>query len=181
VKKQLNVFSVSLVAVAFLVVASACSSTPAGSTTADKATPAQAEVNPTPAKEEANSTETAGGNDDSSNANVKIDSTKLLKDNGSGTAGDEVQSFKASDHKEYFDMQLSDFLKTGSNVKFVLTAVDTTAGKNINITEVNTKVVVGNKLTANLSMDKDFPVGSYKVDVTVNGKPLGSIDYTVTE
>ena len=112
---------------------------------------------------------------------VKIESYKLMKDNGSGEAGDEVKSFKAADHKQYFEVQLSDFLKMGSVVNWVFTAVDTSAGKNIKITEVNTKVLVGNVLSANLSMEQDFPVGKYKADITVDAKPLGVIEYTVTE
>lgn len=173
-KKYLRLMSMGMVAAALLVVVSACSSTPTESVT-------DQDANPAVSTEEGMAAETPAANEESSSAMVKMDSTKLLQDNGSGEAGDEVASFKASDHKQYFVVQLSDFLKTGSEVKWVFTAVDTTAGKNVNITEVNTTVVVGNVLNANLSLDKDFPVGSYKADITVDGKPLGSIEYSVTE
>jgi hypothetical protein len=78
-------------------------------------------------------------------------------------------------------VQLTAFLKVGSVVNWVFTAVDTTAGKDIKITEVNTNVTVANHLNANLSLNKDFPVGSYKADISVDGKPLGTIEYTVAE
>jgi hypothetical protein len=172
-KKYLRFMSMGMLAAALLVVVSACSSTPKESATDQDSKPA--------VSTEEMSAETPVASSDGSSAMVKIDSTKLLQDNGSGAAGDEVTSFKASDHKQYFAVQLSDFLKPGSEVKWVFTAVDTTAGKNVNITEVNTKVVIGNVLNANLSLDKDFPVGSYKADITVDGKPLGSIEYSVTE
>ncbi|HEX7556372.1 MAG TPA: hypothetical protein VF338_07090, partial [Leptolinea sp.] len=147
-KKSFQLLSMGFVSAALLLVVSACSSTPNEPAPVEKATTApQAEVNPTAVSDNANS---SGGM-------VKIDSYKLMQDNGSGAAGDEVKSFKATDHKQYFAVQLSDFMKMGSVVKWVFTAVDTSAGKDIKITEVNTKVVIGNQLSANLSLDKDFP------------------------
>lgn len=170
-KNYLRLLSMGIITTALLVTVAACSSTPSQPVSTEANTPApQTEVKPTEAQ---------AGNTDSSSQMVKIDSYKLMQDNSSGAAGDEVKSFKAADHKQYFDVQLSDFLKTGSVVKWVFTAVDTSAGKDITITEVNTKVVVGNHLTANLSLDKDFPTGKYKADISIDGKPLGSLDYTV--
>ena len=117
----------------------------------------------------------------SSDAPLKIESYKLMQDNGSGAAGDEVKSFKPANHVQYFTTQLSAFLKPGAKVKWIFTAVDTTAGKDVKITEADTTAVVANNLTSNLSLTKDFPVGKYKADITIDGAPLGPIEYTVAE
>jgi hypothetical protein len=174
-KKFLRLLTLGMAAAALVMVVSACSSTPKEGT----ATGNDTAVTQAATTEEAKPAETSANTDAGSNAMVTVVSTKLMKDNGSGAAGDEVKAFKAADHKQYFDVQLSDFLKAGTEVKWVFTAVDTTAGKDIKITEVNTTVVIGNKLTAFLTLDKDFPTGTYRGDILIDGKPLGSIDYTV--
>jgi hypothetical protein len=156
---------------ALILVAAACGSTPSE----------PAPVKPQATQDAQTSATTAPAAPASSDTAVQIESTKLRQDNGSGAAGDEVKSFKPTDHVQYFDVQLSGFLKQGSVVKWIFTAVDTTAGKDIKITEVDVNVLLGNNLTAHLSMDKDFPVGTYKADILVDGKPLGTINYTVAE
>jgi hypothetical protein len=175
-KHLLRTLSSGMIATALLLVVSACASAPAA--TAAPAAPADNSTVAAPA--DANPT-TAAGTTDSSAATAKIESYKLLKDNGSGAAGDEVKSFKPTDHVQFFDVQLTEFLKVGSVVNWVFTAVDTTAGKDVKITEANTTVTIGNHLSANLSLTKDFPVGKYKADILVDGKPIGSIEYTVAE
>jgi hypothetical protein len=161
-----NIFRLSLIGtvLSVLVIAAAgCStSTPAPAANQD----------PQVAATEASTTSQDGA--------VQVESYKLFQDDGSGAKGPEVTSFTAADHTQYFEVKLTGFLKPGANVKWVFTAVDTTAGKDIKITEVEFKVVVGNTLDANLKMDKDFPVGTYKAEITVDGQPLGTIDYSVT-
>ncbi len=158
-KRAIRFLSLLVIVSVFMAVAGACSATPSQATqdTSSGAAPA------------------------SSDGAVKIDSYKLLQDNGSGAAGDEVKSFKASQHVQYFDVSLSGFLKPGTAVKWVYTAVDTTAGKDVKITEADVTVVIGNKLTSTLKMDQDFPVGTYKIDILTDGKPLGTINYTVEQ
>ena len=157
-KKTLRSLSILLVVSLLAVILAACSGSSDPTTAAPAATTAPA-----------------------ADAEIKIDSFKLMKDNGSGAAGDEVKSFKPSDHVQYFDIQLTAFMKTGAVAKLVFTSVDTAAGKDVKITETDINVVVGNKLTANLKLEKDFPVGSYKIDVLVDGKPIGTVNYTVAE
>jgi hypothetical protein len=162
-----------LAATVLILVALACgSSTKVTSPTETQPTEAQ----PTEAVQASATTVPA-----SADGAVKMESYQLRVDNGSGEAGDEVKNFKPSDHTQYFEAQLNQLLKAGSVVKWVFTAVDTTAGKDIKITEVEVKVVLGNNLTSHLSMDNDFPVGTYKADIFIDGKPLTTIDYSVAE
>ena len=157
-------------ALTFILLAAACS-TPATSPTSTVLSATQ--------DNQANGAANSASSDTSA---ITIDSYKLLKSDSSGSAaGDEVKSFKPSDRAQYFDVQLNNFLKQGSKVKWVFTAVDTTAGKDVKITEVEIQVLLGNHLTSHLNLDKDFPVGTYKADITLDGRPLGTINYTVAE
>jgi hypothetical protein len=187
-KNYLQTLSLVIVALGLMVVVSACASAPSAPAAAvnDTAVP-QVEASSTAAPQTDASTaapQDSGNPTDApknSTGGAQIESYKLMQDNGSGAAGDEVKAFKPTDHVQYFDVQLTQFLNVGSTVNWVFTAVDTSAGKDIKITEVNTKVVVANHLNANLSLDKDFPTGKYKADISVDGKPLGTIEYTVAE
>jgi hypothetical protein len=112
---------------------------------------------------------------------LQIASYKLLQDNGSGAAGVEVKRFKPGDHVQYFDIQLTGFLKSGSMAKWVFTAVDTSVGKDIKLAEMENNVLPGNHLASRLSLDRDFLPGIYKVDIYIDQKLLGTIYYTVSQ
>ena len=117
-----------------------------------------------------------------SGGTATIASSTLMQDNGSGAAGNEVKSFKPSDHVQYFKVQLNGNVNVGSKVNWIFTAVDTTAGKDIKIADLNvTADVVANILSGKITLDKDFPVGKYKADISADGTPLGTIEYTVDQ
>lgn len=111
--------------------------------------------------------------------NIGVQSITLMRDNGSGEPGDVVQNFTPSDHNMHFEVKTTGLLSPGSKVKWVFTAVDTTEGKNIQITTFELDVLIANDLTATLTLDRDWPVGSYKADVSVNGTPLTTVNFTV--
>jgi len=108
-----------------------------------------------------------------------VASIALMRDDGSGEPGDVVQNFTPADRKMHFEVKTSGLLSPGSKVKWVFTAVDTTEGKNLLITTVETDVLVANDLTATLTLDRDWPVGTYKADVTINSEPLTIVNFTV--
>ena len=110
---------------------------------------------------------------------IGVASIALMRDDGSGEPGDVVQSFTPADRKMHFEVKTTGLLSPGSKVKWVFTAVDTTEGKNLQITTVETDVLVANDLTATLTLDRDWPVGTYKADVTINGEPLTIVNFTV--
>jgi hypothetical protein len=108
-----------------------------------------------------------------------VASIALMRDDGNGEPGDVVQSFTPADRKMHFEVKTTGLLSPGSKVKWVFAAVDTTEGKNLQITTVETDVLVANNLTATLTLDRDWPVGTYKADVTINGEPLTIVNFTV--
>jgi hypothetical protein len=111
--------------------------------------------------------------------NIGVQSITLMRDNGSGDPGDVVQNFTPADHNMHFEVKTTGLLSPGSKVKWVFTAVDTTEGKNLQITTFDLDVLIANDLTATLTLDRDWPVGSYKADVSVNGAPLTTVNFTV--
>jgi hypothetical protein len=114
-----------------------------------------------------------------SQGNVTITDVVLKRDDGSGAAGDTVDKFVATDHKQFFEATTSAALGPGSKVRWVFTAVDTTAGKDKKVQEVTLDVLLGNKLTANVSLPNDWPTGKYRADIYINDKLTKSLDYTV--
>ena len=112
---------------------------------------------------------------------VAIESFKIFRDNGSGEPGEEVDSFLPTDHVQHFEAETAEMLSSGSVVKWVFTAVDTTAGADLPITEVETTVLVANTLNAQLSLEEDFPVGTYSADIYVDNVLIDSFQYTVEE
>ena len=143
-----------------------------GSSTAAPAAPAtSAPAAPTAAPTDSSSSQ--------SQSDVTITDVKLMRDNGSGEAGDAVEKFLATDHKQYFEATTSSMLGPGSKVRWVFTAIDTTAGKNIKVQEATVDVLAGNKLTSYVSLPNDWPTGKYHADIYLNDKLLKSVDYTV--
>jgi hypothetical protein len=110
---------------------------------------------------------------------IRIESIKLMRDNGSGEPGDEVQSFTPADRKMHFEIKTTSMLPAGSKVLWVFIAVDIPDGKNIEITTVKTDVLAANVLSANLELPRDWPVGSYKADVYINDQLFKTIEYIV--
>lgn len=110
---------------------------------------------------------------------IGVESITLMRDNGSGDPGDVVQNFTPTDHKMHFEIKTSGLLSPGSKVKWVFTAVDTIEGKNLQITTVETDVLLANILNATLTLDRDWPAGKYKADVSVSGVPLTTVNFTV--
>jgi hypothetical protein len=119
------------------------------------------------------------GDEEAAPGEVKVNSFKLYIDDGSGEPGDEVSAFKPTDRIQHFEVNLDSMLKNGTVIKWVFTAVDTSAGQDIAITEVETTVLIGNNLTAQLEMDQDFPTGSYRADVYIDGTLLQGFEYKV--
>lgn len=110
---------------------------------------------------------------------IGVASIALMRDDGNGEPGDVVQSFTPADRKMHFEVKTTGLLSPGSKVKWVFAAVDTTEGKNLQITTVETDVLVANNLTATLTLDRDWPTGSYKAEVYLDDQLLTTVDYTV--
>ena len=144
-----------------------------GATATPSATSAPAATAASATDQPANTDKGAG------NEGVTIQSIVMKRDNGNNEAGDTVTQFLSTDRIQYFEVGTSRLLDPGTKVKWSFVAVKTDAGNDIAIKDVTTDVLVGNQLTAHISLPRDWPVGSYKVDLFFNEKLVKTIDYEV--
>ena len=111
---------------------------------------------------------------------VAMKAVKLMRDDGRGNAGEEVKSFRPSDRKQHFQVELAG-MKTGRmEAKWIFTAVETTAGKDIKIGEFKASGLVANVISGSVSLPRDWPSGSYKADLYLNDKLIKTIEYVVS-
>ncbi|HEX5414178.1 MAG TPA: hypothetical protein VFZ25_00830, partial [Chloroflexota bacterium] len=117
----------------------------------------------------------------SSSGPLAVDSVSLMRDDGSGKPGDTVTDFKPTDHKIFAEAKLNQ-AATGVPAKATWVAVDTSAGKNITIASVDLGTLEGaNTLDTNISMPRDLPTGSYRVDFYLNGSVAKSATFQVNQ
>ena len=111
---------------------------------------------------------------------IEVESVKLMRDDGGGNPGEGAQSFTPADHKMHFEITTTGMLSSGSKVKWVFTGVDTSEGKDLSVATFETDATSSaNVLTANVELERDWPTGSYKAEVYVDGQLLTTVDYTV--
>jgi hypothetical protein len=118
-------------------------------------------------------------NDKSSSANVEIKDAYLAHDNGRGEPGEKVQGFSASDRTMHCVIDLEQ-AQAGTTIKFDWIGVDAGDWKNHLIKELEyTTKPREKKILAQLTYPQDWPEGSYKIDIYVNGKFARTIAFQV--
>jgi len=112
------------------------------------------------------------------NADVYVERIHMAKDND-GAPGETTTTFAPTDHRVHCVADLNK-AKGGTVMKFVWKAVDVSNGQNgdIKTTDYTTKSFE-NKVHGNLTLQKDWPTGKYRVEVYVNGNLDKTIDYTI--
>ena len=58
-------------------------------------------------------------------------------------------------------------------------AADTSAGKDIKVSEFKANSLVTNTINASIELPRDWPTGLYRLDVKVDGEKIGSHEYEV--
>src|SRR5437867_7422273 len=113
------------------------------------------------------------------NADVYIDQINMAKDEN-GEPGESTTSFAPDEHTVHCVINLNK-AKAGTKVKFTWIGVDVeNTKKNAEITSVDyTTNSFENKVHAHLTRPKDWPKGTYKVEVYINGALDKTITYTV--
>jgi hypothetical protein len=124
-------------------------------------------------------TEAAAGQGTQPSEAITITKVTMFRDDGNGKPGDQVSAFKPSDRVMHFEAEARG-VKPGQTVKLVFSAIDTTAGKDIKIAEADTgQVFIANQITGQVSLTEDWPVGSYKMDIYVDGTLVYTWNYSV--
>ncbi len=92
-------------------------------------------------------------------------------------------SFAADTPKIFVSADLTDDVPSGSKVNVAWIAIDTggVAPANYKIDEVNLDITSGlNQVNSDISKPNNgWPVGTYKVEFSVNGKPMESVGFTI--
>ncbi len=107
-----------------------------------------------------------------------IESVTLRADDA-GEPGETVEVFLPTDKKLHFDIAL-DETELGNHAFLVeFWAVDTSAGKDIKVSEFKASSMVTNTINASISLPRDWPTGLYRLDVKMDGETIGSHEYEV--
>ena len=110
---------------------------------------------------------------------VFITGVELARDDGAGRAGRVVKSFRRGDNPLHCLVTLSR-AADGTRVSFVWSAIEAgdKRGETISAAEVVTRP---REIVADgaMSLPRDWPVGRYKVQATVNGKSTKTIEFTI--
>jgi ABC-type glycerol-3-phosphate transport system substrate-binding protein len=96
--------------------------------------------------------------------------------NTSGGAG--ATTFSPADRTIYAAINLSR-LETGLTAKVTWTAVDTSAGQNLEIGSKEFTGLVVNVISAQVELPQDWPTGTYKLDVYLNGALANTTTFTI--
>jgi len=125
-----------------------------------------------------NKSSNSSSNTRPANADVYVATIEMAKDNN-GEPGDPTTSYEPSDRTVHCVAHLNK-AKAGTEVKFVWKAVDVSGIKSGEITTVDyTTKSFENKVHAHLTKPADWPSGSYKVEVYINGALDKTVSYTV--
>ena len=112
------------------------------------------------------------------NAEVYVDQIYMARDND-GEPGDKTSSYEPTDHTVHCLIDLNK-AKKGTEIRFVWKAVDVEGEKNkeIKTTDYTTNSFE-NKVHGHLKLPYDWPKGTYRVEVYINGNLDKTIDYTI--
>ena len=120
-----------------------------------------------------------------SNASTPSTSTGALsdahmaRDDGKGDPGDETDTFNAKDRTIHCVTTLKD-PKSGTQLKFSWYVVEAEGGKNEKIRDIEyTTRALDNVVHGHLVAPRDWPPGTYKVEIYVNGNLEQTVPYSV--
>jgi hypothetical protein len=125
------------------------------------------------------SNKNSGGS--SSSSKVHVDSLDLARYNNR-SAGEHVSSFRPTDNPMHFVVGLSEF-ESGTKVRVVLMGVEVATGeKNVKVGEIERETgTLENQMDATMTLPRNWPTGTYRVDVYVNGSLEKSQEFEVEE
>ena len=108
-----------------------------------------------------------------------ISELHMAKDNGNEQPGAETKTFRPGDRTVHCVAKLKE-AKDGTKLNFAWWAVDVEGSKNEKLKDLDyTTKGEENIVHAHLTLQRDWPKGKYKCEVTVNGKVEKSVEYTV--
>ena len=111
-------------------------------------------------------------------AQVYIERIYMAKDDD-GQPGEETVLYEPTDHKVHCLIYLNKARK-GTEIRFIWKALDVEGAKNKELTRTDYSTnSFENKVHAHLERQYDWPRGTYRVEVYINGYLDKTIDYTI--
>lgn len=113
---------------------------------------------------------------------VKLQGVKIFRDMPNGSL-EEVQTPKTTDRHLYFALETRGAQTDGAKVTWVCTAVDTSSGKNKKVAgvDIDEWPLDDTTITLDIELPGDWPKGKYKLELFVDGQPIGAHSYEVKE
>ncbi len=109
---------------------------------------------------------------------TSVESITIMRDDGNGKAGETVEAIKSTDHLFHASIKLD--VGIDKKIATELIAVDTPDGKNVSVLTKDFELGgMENTITVDYSLPRDWPVGTYKVNVSSGGKLLQSKEFKV--
>jgi hypothetical protein len=100
--------------------------------------------------------------------------------NNNGRPGEPVMSFQPSDRTIFCVIEFN-VARAGTKVRFVWKTVEIEGSRNeeIKTVDYSTKPLE-DKVQGNLTLPRDWPTGTYKVDIYINGTFAKTVNYRVS-
>ena len=113
-------------------------------------------------------------------AELKVESTQLQRDDGKGEPGEVVTGFHTTDRKLHFHAQLAELKLGKTEARWVITGIDTEAGKDLKVAEFTTSGLISNEINGSVKLPRDWPAGTFRAVLFLNGTEAAHIDYAIT-
>jgi hypothetical protein len=94
------------------------------------------------------------------------------------SGGTSTTTFSPTDHIIYAAVQLNR-IETGLTAMVVWTAVDTSAGQNVEVARKEFTGLAVNVIQAQVELPQDWPTGKYKLDIYLNSSLSKTVEFTV--
>jgi len=111
---------------------------------------------------------------------LAVASVQLTKDDGQGGDGDVVTGFHPADGAIHCVATLNK-VESGAKIGLTLIAVDAGGAKNAQVVStVLTTNAITNTADGKFTLPRPWPTGTYRCNVTLNGAPAKTVDFSVT-
>ncbi len=113
---------------------------------------------------------------------IDIESMELARDDGAGDSGEVVKSFKTTDNPLHCLVKLSE-AAAGTKVRVVWMAMDAAGAKDFDIAEPfeYTTGASEKEVDATVTLPREWPAGSYRVEASVNDQPPETLDFKIEQ
>jgi hypothetical protein len=111
---------------------------------------------------------------------IKVQGVKIFHDKAGGGV-EEVQAPKATDRHQYFAVETRGAQTDGAKVTWVITAVDTSKGKNQKVSgvDIDKWPLDDTTITLDIELPGSWPTGKYKLELFVDGASIGAHSYEI--